>query len=72
MWLARFFGLTPDCAAVWASAGQDKPKEATEAATASSIAMRFILSSSLSTPARNRHELWGAAYYVRSRQLFRE
>jgi hypothetical protein len=42
MWLAGRFGLTPDCAAVWASAGKDKSTEATKMATVSSIVMRFI------------------------------
>src|SRR5271165_3429746 len=53
------------------------PKEAAEAATASSIATRLILSSSFYTsarhpsgPGRAQHELWDAAYYDRSRQLF--
>jgi hypothetical protein len=40
IWLGRLAGLTPDCAAVWASAGDDKLQEAARAATVSSIAMR--------------------------------
>ena len=28
MWLAELFGLTPDCVAVWASAGRDANKSA--------------------------------------------
>lgn len=43
LWLAELFGLTPDCFAVWASAGRDANKSAHTAATLSSIANNFIL-----------------------------
>jgi hypothetical protein len=45
--LPAFFGLTPECATLWAPAGKEnKPTEAAKAATVSSITIRFILSSS--------------------------
>jgi hypothetical protein len=62
MWLAGRFGLTPDCAAVWASAGNARPKHAAKAATVSSISIRFIRSSSFCAPA---HQSLTAAAHLK-------